>query len=212
MLPEYTHTERLIDGAVHVLGVIMSVVAIAVLLHIVIPSGDAVLISAATMYSVGLVAMFSLSATYNLTIDRKWKEAVRRYDHAAIFIMIAGTYTPFALVGIGGSVGHDLLALVWLVAIIGVLLKMFWPRRFERASLLLYLALGWIGLVAVNSIIAALPISSLVLLGLGGILYTVGIMFHVWTRLPYHNAIWHTFVLVAAGCHYLSVLETILAS
>ena len=210
MLLDYTQTERLTDGVVHALGVVMSVIAVAVLLHMVISTGDALLIMAATIYSVGLIAMFGLSATYNLIVGPKWKEAIRRYDHAAIYTMIAGTYTPFALIGIGGPVGYGLLALVWLLAIIGLFLKLLCPRRIERASLVLYLALGWIGLVAAGSIIAALPVSALVLLGMGGVFYTTGVVFHLWTTLLYQNAIWHTFVLVAAGCHYVAVLESII--
>ena len=101
----YTQTERLSDGVVHALGVVMSVIAVAVLLRMVIPIGDALLIMAATIYCVGLIAMFGLSAAYNLIVGPKWKEAIRRYDHAAIYMMIAGTYTPFALIGIGGPVG-----------------------------------------------------------------------------------------------------------
>ena len=133
----YTQTERLSDGVVHALGVVMSVIAVAVLLRMVIPIGGALLIMAATIYSVGLIAMFGLSAAYNLIVGPKWKEAIRRYDHAAIYMMIAGTYTPFALIGIGGPVGYSLLALVWLLAIIGLVLKLLWPRRIERASLVL---------------------------------------------------------------------------
>ena len=210
MLPGYSQTERLIDGVIHALGVVVSVIAVAVLLHMVIPTGDALLIMAATIYSIGLIAMFGLSAAYNLIAGPKWKEAIRRYDHAAIYIMIAGTYTPFALISIGGPAGYGLLAPVWLVAIIGLLLKLLWLRRFEHASLVLYLALGWIGLVAAGSIIAALPVSALVLLCMGGIFYTIGVVFHLWTTLLYQNAIWHTFVLAAAGCHYVAVLESII--
>jgi hemolysin III len=138
-----------------------------------------------------------------------WKEEIRRYDHAAIFLMIAGTYTPFALIAVGGTIGLGLLILVWLVAIGGMMLKLLRPRRFDRASVVLYLALGWVILPAMGLVVATLPTSALVLLVVGGLLYTVGVAFHVWETLPYQNAVWHGFVLVAASCHFVAVLRVV---
>lgn len=207
---EYTQTERQIDSVVHALAVIMSLVAVTVLLHIAVALGDVLVIIAAAIYSVGLIAMFGFSTAYNLVVDLRWKSRLRRYDHAAIFMMIAGTYTPFTLISIGGATGHVLFTLVWLVALLAALLKLAWPGRFENAFLVLYLTLGWIGLVAVNSLIEALPVSALILLGVGGILYSAGVIFHLCTTLVYHNAIWHAFVVVAASCHYLAVLQSII--
>ena len=210
-LPEYTQMERRIDGIVHVLGLGAAVVAVAVLLHIVIPTRDVLVIVSVTIYSAGLVTMLGFSAAYNLILRPNWKETFRRYDHAVIFLMIAGTYTPFALISIGSTLGLGLLALVWLIAIFGVLIKLLRPRRFERATLVLYLALGWIGLLAVGPLVAALSVSTLVLLAIGGVLYTIGVAFHLWETLPYQNAIWHAFVLAAAGCHYMAVLDVVVA-
>ncbi len=210
-LPEYTQMERRIDGIVHVLGLGAAVVAVAVLLHIVIPTRDVLVIVSVTIYSAGLVTIFGFSAAYNLILRPDWKETFRRYDHVAIFLMIAGTYTPFALISIGSTLGLGLLALVWLIAIFGVLIKLLRPRRFERVTLVLYLALGWIGLPAVGPLVAALSVSTLVLLAIGGVLYTIGVAFHLWETLPYQNAIWHAFVLAAAGCHYMAVLDVVVA-
>ena len=209
MLFEDTQKERLIDGVVHALGVVMSVIAVPVLLHRVISTGNARLILAAVVYSAGLIAMLWLSAAYNLATHPGWKEEIRRYDHAAIFLMIAGTYTPFALIAIGGNMGHGLLTLVWLVAIGGMMLKFLRPRQFDRTSVILYLALGWVILPVMGLIIAALPTSALVLLVVGGLLYTVGVVFHLWENLPYQKAVWHGFVLVAASCHFVAVLRVV---
>ena len=129
----------------------------------------------------------------------------RRLDHAAIFVMIAGTYAPFALVAIRGCFGAALLIFVCAVALSGVMLKLLCPQRFERSSLPVYLLLGWTGMAAIHSLLATMPVVCLVLLGLGGALYSLGIVFHLWVRLRYHNAIWHGFVLSGAACHFAAV-------
>lgn len=207
--PGYSRRELRADAAVHLLGLAGSAVALAALLAVVVPSGDTLPIVAASVYCTGLVAMLWLSAAYNLVRRGDWKERLRRADHAAIFLMIAGTYTPFALVSLGGVAGHALLALVWLIAAAGIFLKLLYPRRYERISIGLYLGLGWIGLPLVGVLVAVLPPGALVPLAIGGVLYTVGVGFHLWERLPYHNAVWHGFVLAAAGCHYAAVLAVL---
>lgn len=209
MLPAYTRKERYIDGVIHGLGATGSVIGVAALLHAVIPARDALAILAAAIYGAGLIAMLWCSAAYNLAVRPDRKERIRRYDHASIFMMIAGTYTPFCLVAVAGPAGYRLLALVWLIAVAGMALKLLRPRRLERVSVILYLGLGWIGLPAINLLIAALRPSTLGLLGIGGLLYTAGVGFHLWKSLPYHNAIWHGFVLVAAGTHFAAVLTVL---
>jgi hemolysin III len=203
-----TDSERRIDGIVHLLGGVGAAIALPVLLAVVATREMAVIV-AAMIYSAGLIAMLGFSAAYNLATPAERRDALRPYDHAAIFLMIAGTYTPIALVGIGGEPGHRLLFLVWAVALVGALLKFLRPRGLERASAIPFLVLGWIGLSVIDSLIAALPLSTLLLLGAGGVVYTLGVVFHVWVTLPHHNAIWHGFVLAGAACHYAAVLETL---
>jgi len=210
MAVSYTRPERIADAIVHAFGVTAAAIAAAVLLGFAIAAGRADRIVAAAIYGFGLLATFGFSAAYNLCPTPVWKERLRRCDHAAIYLMIAGTYTPLALVAIGGATGIALLAAVWTVAFAGLVLKLGWPRRFERLSLVLYLALGWCGLFALGAIIRALPVTALILLLLGGLLYTVGVGFHVWERLKYQNAIWHGCVLSAAACHYAAVVQSIL--
>jgi hemolysin III len=135
MLPTYSPRERSIDGFIHGVGLSAAVIAVGVLLHAIIPSHDPLTIAAATIYALGLIAMLSLSAAYNLVRRPDWRETIRRYDHAAIFVMIAGTYTPFTLVSIGGALGPGFLAVVWLIALFGLLLKLLRRRRFERAAI-----------------------------------------------------------------------------
>lgn len=209
MAPRYTRNERLTDGVIHVLGVTGSTAAVAVLLAAVIPTRDPLSILIAITYGACLIAMLWLSAAYNLVSHPVWKDRVRRYDHAAIFLLIAGTYTPFALIAIGGGMGYGLLALVWISALAGMLLKLLRPGRAERTSVIMYLVLGWIGLPAVGLLFLSVSMSVLVLLGTGGFLYTVGVAFHLWESLPYQNAVWHGFVLAGASCHFVAVLETL---
>jgi hemolysin III len=201
--------ERLIDSSVHALGVSAALVGVFVLLHTVLAAHDVLATVAASIYGVGALAMFGFSAAYHFARSPDRRERLRRCDHAAIFVMIAGSYTPFALISVGGTLGNGLLALLWLIAIGGALLKLFRPHRLERVSIALYLALGWIGLPAMGAVIPVLPLSALVLLGAGALLYTAGVAFHLWRGLAHHNAIWHSFVLAAAACHYVAVLAAL---
>lgn len=207
-----TRPERVADAVLHGCGVIATVAASAVLLTLAIQSGDGRGIAAAAVYAGGLLASFGCSAAYNLCPASRWKETFRRCDHAAIYLFIAATYTPLCVVALEGATGAALLASVWAVALAGFAMKLAWPRRFERLSLALYLALGWAGLAAAGAIVRALPAAPLILLLAGGVLYSVGVIFHVWQRLRFQNAIWHGFVLSAAACHYAAVVATVVRS
>lgn len=158
-------------------------------------------------YCVGLLAMIGCSALYHLSASATYRPLFRRFDHAAVFLLIAGTYTPFALSGALGSRGLVLLWLMWGLAALGMSLKLLRPGSFERSSIALYLLLGWSGLAAVDALRSAVSTSALVLLAAGGVLYTTGVAFHLWKSLPYQNAIWHAFVLAGAACHYAAVLH-----
>ena len=204
LFPSYTRIERTVDACVHAAGILFSVVAAALLLTGAFGTSPLSLFAGLIVYSIALVGMFTASAAYNLTSQAGLKEKLRRLDHAAIFVMIAGSYTPFALV-VGGSAGYAMLAAVWAIAAIGVTIKLRFPRRFDKLSILLYLTQGWIVLFALDSITAALPDRALTLLLAGGIVYTAGVGFHLMERLRFHNAIWHCFVLGGAACQFIAV-------
>jgi hemolysin III len=161
------------------------------------------------LYGLGLLTMLISSTAYNLYVDHPERHILRQIDHAAIFVMIAGTYTPFLLVAVGGAWGHGLLAFVWAVALAGVVMKLTWPHRFDRLSIAAYLLLGWSIVVALDPLAAGVSAAGLALLAVGGLLYSFGVIFHVWTRLPYQNAIWHAFVLAAAACHFSAVMAEV---
>jgi hemolysin III len=196
------------DGFVHAAGVLFSFAATAVLLVIAaggLPAGNIVSVA---VYCFGLIGMFAASAAYNLVSRRSLKDILRQLDHAAIFIMIAGSYTPFALI-VGGTAGHAMLAAVWAIAIAGVAIKLRFPRRFDRLSVLLYLAQGWIVILAIGPITSSLSSAALTLLLAGGIVYTLGVPFHLMEWMPFHNVIWHAFVLGGAACQFAAVKTAI---
>jgi hemolysin III len=203
---EYGRGERLADFAIHTIGVTLGTVA-AGHLAIVALSEPLPLAIGFVVYSASLLAMLICSGLYNVASPSPRKTFLRRLDHAAIYVMIAGTYTPFTLDLASRTAGLALLLFVWIVAAVGVALKLAYPRRYETAALVLYLALGWCFLAVAHAFFAVLTDSAGALLLCGGILYTGGVAIHHWRRLRYHNALWHAVVLVATGCHYAAVLS-----
>jgi hemolysin III len=198
-------SEQAADRVIHALGIGLGTIGAIALVWVAAIDGQPGDLAPVLIYAAGLLAMLGCSAAYNVFHTSGRREWLRRFDHAAIFAMIAGTYTPFTTrLASGWSSG--LTAVIWAIAAAGIALKLWQPRRIETISIVLYLALGWIGLAAAGPFMAALDARTLVLLASGGIVYTAGVIFHLWRRLPYQNAIWHGFVLVAAGIHYLAVL------
>jgi hemolysin III len=205
--PQYTRHERLADGVIHVISVAASAVAFVALLVVGVRAQATLWGVSLAIYGLALVSTFSLSAGYHLVVRPKLKEFFRRLDHAAIFLMIAGTYTPFILIKMNDDWGHVLLAIVWSMAAVGIAIKLFAPRFLEGVSTGIYLVQGWAVIVAWEPLLQALPGNVALLLGIGGVLYTIGAVFHLWNSLPFQNAIWHAFVLTAASVHYAAVLD-----
>lgn len=203
---QYTVHERVVDLCIHAVGVAASLIALGALLVIGVTSDAALWGVGLTIYGLALVATFGLSAGYHIAVRPKLKALMRRFDHAAIFLMIAGTYTPFILIKMNNAWGLGLLATVWTMAAIGIAIKLFAPRHLEGISTALYLVQGWAILGAWEPLMSAVPGRVVTLLVIGGVLYTIGVVFHLWQRLPFQNAIWHGFVLSAASCHYAAVL------
>jgi hemolysin III len=204
----YDRVEVIADGAVHAVGVVLGLIGAIAIVVMAARSAAAAKIPSIVIYAVGLLAMLGLSAAYNMWPISRVKWILRRLDHSAIYIMIAGTYTPF-LGQLKDSVASvNLLFGVWATAIVGVALKLLMPGRFDRLAMVLYLFLGWSFAAAYGPITAALSPVCLGLLAAGGVLYSTGVVFHLSRHLRFHNAIWHGFVLVAACCHYTAVLQS----
>ena len=198
--------ELLADVAVHVLGLALGVAGGVVMLL----AADGGQLLPVTVYLAGLLAMLGCSAIYNVWRSCRWRDWLRRLDHAAIFVMIAGTYTPLALrLPAGWAMG--LTAGVWTTALVGVAAKLFQPHRIETFSVALYLALGWIGVIAAEPLLASLDRATLILLLAGGVVYSAGVVFHLAARWPYARALWHGSVVIAAAVHYAAIMTLLQA-
>jgi hemolysin III len=207
----YTRAERIADGAVHALGVLLALTAVPVLITLTaVFDGSIPMVAAVSVYGVAMVAMFGASAAYHLVPFPAWREPLRRLDHAAIYVKIAATQTPFA-VFVGGPRGEWVLAGVWTAAALGAAAKVTALSRYGLASTLIYLAMGWAGvaLVLPGADSVALAPVTVALMAAGGVLYTVGVAFLMLDRLPFHNAIWHGFVLAATFVFYAAVMAEI---
>ncbi len=202
--------ELVADGIVHAVGVAAGITGSIILIALAALRHTYIEIIAVSIYAAGMILMFSCSALYNLARKSRHRHYFQRLDHSGIFLMIAGTYTPFTMLMLKGNWAVVLMIVVWTVAIFGVMIKLLWPKRLEGLSTGLYVALGWVGIIALEPILTSLGVAALVLLGVGGALYTIGVIFHLWERLPYQNAIWHGFVLAGAGTHYGAVLTAVI--
>ena len=206
----YDRAELIADGVVHGIGVFCGLVAATVLIVLTAVYATAFEVAAVSVYAAGLLTMLVLSAIYNLWPVSRAKWVLRRFDHSAIYVLIAATYTPI-IVQVKDSVfAIALLIGVWCVAIVGVVLKLMLPGRFDRLAVGLFLAMGWSGMMLYDAVVAALPTMALWFVVAGGMLYSLGIIFHAWQRLRFQNAIWHCFVLLGAACHYTAVLDLVL--
>jgi len=200
----YTRHERLADNIVHVVGILFAINASLWLIWHV--TGMSVVVSV-SIYCVGLLAMIGFSAAYNMTPNSQpSKKILRRLDHSAIFIMIAATYTPIAVNRLALASGAIVLAVVWVCATVGVVLKLVAPRRFEFVSIALYLGMGWVCVTVILPLSQSMANINFWLLMAGGIVYSVGVIFYVWEKIPYHRAIWHGFVLAATVLQFGSIL------
>jgi hemolysin III len=203
---DHTFGEHLADGIVHGLGVAAALIgatALVVWAALSVPGGH---IPPLIIYAIGLIATFAFSAAYNMCLHPGARAVLRRFDHAAIFIMIAGTYTPMALIGIGGTMGVILATTTWGIAVVGVFLKLFFFHRFYRTTHALYLIQGWLAVLAIVPMVQALPVAASVLIVVGGVTYTLGTLFHHRDDWPFNRAIWHGMVLAAASTHYAAVV------
>lgn len=207
---KYDKAELWADGIIHLLGVVLAIIgAISMLLYL-LPSVPPAISISSSIYLASLLIALVISAIYNVWPVSPTKWFLRRFDHSAIYLLIAGTYTPFAIHM--GERALPLLTFVWSVAAIGIALKLLFPGRFDRLSILLYLALGWSGIWVYDAMVQSLPLSVFWLIAAGGVVYSLGVIFHIWERLRFQNAIWHGFVVVGAALHYCAVFFVSIAN
>ncbi|HUE96746.1 MAG TPA: hemolysin III family protein [Longimicrobiaceae bacterium] len=202
--------EELANAITHGVGLLASLAAGAVLITLAALTRDPWQIVGASVYVVSLVVLYAASTAYHAARDPRVKARLKLFDHCAIFGLIAGSYTPFTLVGLRGGWGWTLFGLAWGLAAAGIVAKLFLIGRFHRLSTLAYLAMGWMAVVAIGPLVSSLPGAALAWMLAGGVLYTLGTPFYHAPRLPYGHAVWHLFVLAGSACHFAAVLVQLL--
>ncbi|MTI18884.1 hemolysin III family protein [Rhodobacteraceae bacterium RKSG542] len=206
-----TRNEQIVDGIIHVLGIAFGAGATTALIILLWAADDPKRQVSLYIYAGCMMAMLICSATYNILAKDNPVGILRRLDHSAIFLMIAGTYTPLCLMVLGGWTGITLLSIVWTGAILGAAIKILNLTQFKRFTVPIYLALGWAAVFAIVPIYNQSSTVGFVFLMIGGGLYTVGTLFYIWKSLPFQNAIWHGFVLTAAVCHFVAIVIDVVA-
>ncbi|MGF1752281.1 hemolysin III family protein [Vibrio makurazakiensis] len=203
---EYSVVEERANAITHGLGVVLGVVGL-ILLLIRSFEFDADLLTFASMsvYGSSIILLFLASTLYHSISTEKTKRLLKTLDHCAIYLLIAGSYTPFLLVGLRTPLAIGLMAVIWAIALIGIVMKIAFVYRFKKLSLITYLTMGWLSLIVVYQLAVSIDIGGLILLAVGGVIYSLGVIFYVSKRIPYNHAIWHLFVLAGCACHFLAI-------
>ena len=202
--------EETINALTHGLGALFSLPGLAVLVVLASLRGDAWHIVSFSIYGATLVLLFSSSTLYHGCRSERAKHICRVIDHASIYLLIAGTYTPFVLVTLRGGWGWSLFGVIWGLALAGIVFQVFFVGRFRVLQTLIYLLMGWLVVIAAKPLLARVPLPGLLWLLAGGLSYSGGVLFYLWKKLPYHHAVWHLFVLAGGVCHYFAILFYVL--
>ncbi|MBR1153135.1 PAQR family membrane homeostasis protein TrhA [Bradyrhizobium sp. JYMT SZCCT0428] len=206
----YDRAEIIADGVIHSLGISLGLGAASTLIVLATYSTTPIRPGIIAVYALCLLTMLGMSAAYNLWPLSPQKWLFRRFDQSAIYLLIAATYTPFLSQLNDSKLSTCLLVALWSSAVVGIAVRLVFPGRFDTFSVVLYVAMGWSGIIAYDNARASLPVSILAFIAVGGLLYTIGIIFHLWENLRFQNAIWHGFVLMGAGCHFTAVLDLVI--
>lgn len=205
-VPRYTAGEEIANSVTHAIGLVAAIAGLAVLTAFATVHGDALHVLGSAVFGTTLILLFTTSTLYHSIYARHLKPLFRALDHSAIFLLIAGTYTPFMLGNLRGPWGWSLLAVIWAVGLGGIALRLCLKGRLHGLVVAFYLAMGWAVVVAIEPMLELVPRGGLLLLAGGGLAYTVGVVFYRWRSLPYSHAIWHGFVLLGSSLHFFAVL------
>ncbi|EEZ42175.1 PAQR family membrane homeostasis protein TrhA [Photobacterium damselae] len=202
----YSVKEEIANSVSHGLGMIFGIVGLVLLLvQAVNAKADALSIVSLSIYGGSMILLYLASTLYHAIPFERAKRALKTFDHCAIFLLIAGTYTPFLLISLRTPLAITLMVIIWLLALMGIAAKIVFVYRFKKLSLITYLTMGWLSLIAIYQLAMALSTGGLVLLALGGLIYSIGVVFYVNKRIPYNHAIWHLFVLGGSICHFCAI-------
>ena len=201
----FLNTE-LINGVTHGVGFLLSIAGLVVLVVLAASRGGARHVVACSVYGSTLILLYLVSTLYHSVTAPRAKQVLRLIDHIAIYLLIAGTYTPFMLLTLRGGWGWSLFGVIWGLAIVGSVFKILFIGRFRKTSVVIYLLMGWLLMVGLKPLLASLPLAGFVWLMAGGAAYTLGVVFYAWKSLPHHHAIWHVFVMLGSTCHFFAVM------
>ncbi|MFC3394394.1 PAQR family membrane homeostasis protein TrhA [Brenneria rubrifaciens] len=204
--PGYSLAEEIANSVSHGIGLVLGIVGLVLLLVQAVNSGaDGVAIASYSLYGGSIVLLFLASTLYHAISSPRIKHWLKKFDHCAIYVLIAGTYTPFLLVGLDSPLADGLMVVIWSMALSGIVFKLAFAHRFEVLSLVTYLVMGWLSLVVIYQLAMTLSVAGITLLAIGGVVYTLGVIFYASERIPYNHAIWHGFVLGGSVCHFLAI-------
>jgi len=206
LVGRYSAKEEMLNAITHGIGILFSIVGLVVLVAFASINGSPTLIVSCAVFGTSLIFAYSSSTLYHAVTNEKTKKIFRKFDHAAIYLLIAGTYTPVVLVLLDGVWGLTIFSIIWATAIFGVVLKFAYPHRFKKLSVALYIIMGWFVLIAIKQLMLNMQSGGLWLMLIGGLFYSLGVVFYTWKSLPYNHAIWHLFVLAGSISHYFMIL------
>lgn len=206
----YSMIEEIFNGLTHGVGILLSLAALVLLIVFASLYGTASHVVSCTIFGVSLLLLYTASTLYHSFQKPSVKRLFKIIDHSCIYLLIAGTYTPFLLVTLQGVLGWTLFGVIWFFAISGVVFKIFFVNRYKIVSTVAYVLMGWIIILAIKPLIDALPAGGMVWLVSGGLAYTLGVIFYAWKKMPFHHAVWHLFVLAGSVCHFFAVFFYVL--
>ena len=205
-LNTYTMGEDIVNSITHAVGLGLSLAGAAILISLSLLHGDAWFTVSFGIYGSSLIILYMASTLYHAFRDPAIKKVFKIVDHASIYLLIAGSYTPFLLIDLRNVWGWSLLCVIWGLALLGILYKIFFIQRLRKLSVFMYVFMGWLCVIVIREILDSVPATSIILMIIGGVVYTSGVIFYAWRRLPYNHAIWHLFVMGGSICHYFSIL------
>ncbi|ARC90982.1 hemolysin III family protein [Vibrio coralliilyticus] len=202
----YSVKEEIANTLTHGIGMVLGIVGLVLLLiKAVDHNADALTITSMSIYGGSMIVLFLASTLYHAIPYQKAKRALKTFDHCAIYLLIAGSYTPFLLVSLRTPLAIGLMIVIWTIALVGIIMKLAFVYRFKKLSLVTYLLMGWLSLVVIYQLALNLDVGGLTLLAAGGVIYSLGVIFYVAKRIPFNHAIWHGFVLAGCACHFLAI-------
>ncbi|HLE17439.1 MAG TPA: hemolysin III family protein [Syntrophales bacterium] len=201
-----TRLEEIANSAIHGAGFVLSIAGLAVLVIHAAFHGKTLIIISGAIYGITLVLLYAASTLYHAFKSPRLKHVFKIIDHSCIYLLIAGTYTPFTLITLQGIWGWALFGIVWIMAFLGILFQIYFVHRFKILATLAYIIMGWLVVIAIKPLVHLLPAGGMLWLFAGGVAYTGGAVFYLWKSLPFHHAIWHLFVLSGSVCHFFAVM------